>query len=64
MTISEADRRWIDQAARELADQMADLLQQEYKMVGPEWWLWTLGKPKRPLSEREIEYARGRGLIP
>lgn len=64
MSIDEADRRWIKQAAREVAHEMADLLQQEYKLVDGQWWLWSLGQPRRPMTEREIESARDRGAIP
>jgi len=53
----------IRQVARELANDIARILRQEYKQVDGEWWLWSLGKPRRPLSEEEIEGARRRGQI-
>lgn len=50
--------------AREIADEMANFLRQEYKFHKGHWWLFTLGKPARPLLSYEIEHAKGRGLIP
>lgn len=54
MQISEADRDWINKRARELADIMADLLQQEYTRIGGVWWLWSLGRAMRPLTDEKI----------
>lgn len=50
--------------AREIADRMAKLLRQEYRWHKGAWWLFTLGKPARPLTADEVIYAAGRGLIP
>lgn len=33
---------------------MAELLQQEYKIHEGRWWLWSLGKPVRLLTDVEI----------
>lgn len=38
-----------------IAKAMAIILQQEYKKHEGRWWLWTLGKPARPLTDAEIE---------
>lgn len=54
---------WINATAREVADEMADLLQQEYKLLDGRWWLCSLGRPQRPLTEGEIKNARNRGSI-
>jgi len=40
--------------SRQIAHGMADLLCQEYKVHDGQWWLWTLGKPARPLTDIEI----------
>lgn len=42
---------------------MAGLLQQEYKKHDDAWWLFSLGKPARPLTESEISDAIARGDI-
>lgn len=49
--------------AREIANEIADLLQQEYKRHNGEWWLWALGEPQRPLSDAEEYEARRRGQL-
>jgi hypothetical protein len=54
----------IAQSSREIADQMAKALRQEYRWHENSWWLFTLGKPARSLTEAEVKYAQGRGLIP
>lgn len=41
--------------ARAISRAMATILQQEYKMHKGRWWLWTLGKPARPLTDAEVE---------
>jgi hypothetical protein len=42
---------------------MSNLLRQEYKIHEGEWWLWSLGEPRRPLSISEIDEAIQRGDI-
>ena len=44
--------------ARKIADDMAHILQQEYKLVDGAWWLFSLGKPQRALSPEEVADAR------
>jgi hypothetical protein len=53
-----------NQPARDLADMIADLLGQEYRLVDGRWWLFSLGEPQRALSDSAVERARDRGLIP
>lgn len=53
----------INRAAREIANDIARILRQEYKQVDGKWWLWSLGKPQRPLTDEEIEGAKQRGQI-
>lgn len=50
--------------AKRAANFMADLLRQEYRLHEGAWWLFSLGKPARPLREDEIVEARERGQIP
>lgn len=58
------DDEWLRTVSREIADGVADLLQQRYKLVDGSWWLFSLGKPQRALTFDKVEYARGRGRIP
>ena len=44
--------------ARAISKAMATMLRQEYKMHQGAWWLWTLGKPARPLTDAEIKEHR------
>lgn len=54
----------IKKTSREIADDIAKLLRQEYKWYKDAWWLFSLGGPARELEPDEIEYAKKRGLIP
>jgi hypothetical protein len=49
--------------AREVCKSMADFLQQEYKKQDGVWWLYSLGKPARPLTDEEISEHILRGDI-
>lgn len=53
-TIREAKIR---EVSKEVCNLMADLLQQEYKLYQGQWWLWSLGKPARPLTDEEVAEA-------
>lgn len=55
---------WRQRAAKEIASEMADLLQQEYKFHRGEWWLFSLGEPARALTAKEVAEHRERGNIP
>ena len=61
--MDEKTRLLIKQMSREVADEMAKLLRQEYKWHEDAWWLFTLGRPARPLTEDEIQYAKNQGDI-
>ena len=50
--------------AREIAGEMATMLRQEYRLVDGEWWLFSLGTPRRRLASDEVKEAKGRGQIP
>ena len=54
----------VKQAAREIANGVATFLRQEYQLVDGEWWLFSLGRPRRPLTDIEIKEAQKRGQIP
>jgi len=43
----------IPELAKTVSGNIAKILKQEYKMHNGEMWLWTLGKPVRPLTEEE-----------
>lgn len=48
------------QAVKEMCNFMGTALKQEYRLYENKWWLWTLGKPARPLTEEEInEHSLG-----
>ena len=50
--------------ASETAKHVAHLLQQKYvKHEDGVWWLWTLGRPIRPLTSTEVKEAQERGDI-
>jgi hypothetical protein len=49
--------------ARSTASGIALLLRQEYRQRGQEWWLYTLGRPARPLTSEEIAEHLDRGAI-
>lgn len=49
---------------REMADSVGMALKQEYRRYKDTFWLFTLGKPARPLTADEINYARRRGKLP
>lgn len=59
-----SDKGAIRRIARGVADDMACLLRQEYKLHKGQWWLFTLGLPARPLKQEEIADAQVRGDIP
>lgn len=43
----------------EVCNRMGSILQQEYKEHDGRMWLWTLGKPARPLTDQEIADQAG-----
>ncbi len=53
----------IKDIVKEIQNFMATLLQQEYRYYGGTWWLFSLGKPARPLTTEEIKEHRQRGEI-
>ena len=55
------DEAWQATVAAGVAKALAVVLQQEYKMHKGRWWLWSLGKPARPLTDNEI---KEHGLAP
>lgn len=42
------------QVVKETVQAVGTLLRQEYKLHRGKMWLWTMGKPVRPLTEEEI----------
>ena len=48
------DEAWKARVAAEVAFAMGKLLGQEYKLHEGAWWLFSLGKPARPLSDKEV----------
>lgn len=56
-------RQRIAEASRAIAQQMAILLRQELKIHKGQWWLYSLDKPQRPLSDDEVREAKARGRI-
>ena len=60
----ETKRQFIKDEAAKLARIVAKQLRQEYvKHIDGVWWLWTLGRPIRPLTLQEFEEALERGDI-
>jgi hypothetical protein len=57
-------RQKIARDSRAIAQQIATLLRQELKIHKGQWWLYSLDKPQRPLSEEEVREAKARGRIP
>ena len=47
-----------DTVCRAMANEIGKALGQEYKMHEGHWWLWTLGKPARALTDEEIKYHK------
>ena len=58
------DRDKIKQAARIVCSKMARLLRQEYRWHNGAWWLFSLGKPARSLSDEEVEWHKARNHAP
>jgi predicted RNA-binding Zn-ribbon protein involved in translation (DUF1610 family) len=52
------DEEWKARTVSRICDFMGTVLQQEYKLYGGQWWLWSLGKPVRQLTASEIEYHK------
>lgn len=46
---------------REIASGIGDLLDQEYRYHHGQVWLFTLGKPARPLTAQEVSDAKRDG---
>lgn len=51
-------------AAQEVARAIGNLLRQDYVKVGGVWWLFSLGRPVRRLSHREVYWHVRRGHAP
>jgi hypothetical protein len=50
--------------ARAIASGIGFYLKQEYKKVGEEWWLFTNGEKKRPLTKDEVMWHSERNHHP
>lgn len=48
----------------QLAGLLGHMLQQSYEMHEGKWWLFTLGKPERPLEESEVKWHTERNHAP
>jgi hypothetical protein len=45
-------------AVKEMCEGIGRMLRQEYRLHEGQWWLFTLGKPARPLTPDEIIDAK------
>ena len=56
--------RKLAESVQWMASLMGHSLQQTYQMHEAQWWLFTHGKPARPLEEDEIQWHRARNHAP
>jgi hypothetical protein len=61
MKISDQEKRTLSQ---QLAHVIGKALQQHYEQVNGAWWLFTMGKPARPLAQSEIDWHVARNHKP
>ena len=47
-----SDKR--NSAVKDICGKIGAALQQEYKFVNGEWWLYTFGRPARKLTDEEV----------